>query len=127
MAALRDSNVNVTLTFDMNTLQRNLTINADIYCKDNASNIYWNGTILSRTQIVCFVSFFDHNKTAVNFEVILKVPNISFTDVILSTNFKSLIYLSNILFSILICQKQVKFLFHYQIKPNLNTLQHIYQ
>ena len=93
MANLKTLDLNLTLIFDLNTLQRNLTIGSTIYCRDNSSDIYWSGTVISRTKVKCFISFVHHNKTSLNLDVILKVPTISVNDILLSTNFKTLYYL----------------------------------
>jgi hypothetical protein len=126
MAALENSNVNLTMNFDLNTLNRNISIGSTIYCKDNISNVYWQGLVISRTQLLCFISFNHHNISMLNLEAVLKVPSIQSEDVKLSTNFKPLFYLSNS-FPFNILQKRAMSVFHWKIKQDLNTLRLICQ
>eukprot|EP01080_Neovahlkampfia_damariscottae_P003710 gene3710-6599_t len=92
-AALTDSNVNLTVTVDKNTFNRDLSIESEIYCRDNSSH-RWIGILISRTQVNCFIPYIDHNSTIANIEVVLSVPSYSSNDIILTQNSIPLTYLS---------------------------------
>jgi hypothetical protein len=106
-ASLKNQDVNLTITFDLNTLGKNITIGSSVYCRDNASNS-WPGTILSRTKLNCIIKYDQHNSTLQQFQVVLKTPSYSSQDIVLSLNYKPLYYLTagNISFS---SPNQVKF------------------
>jgi hypothetical protein len=92
-ASLTNQNVNLTITFDLNTLGKNISIGSSVYCKDNASNS-WLGTILSRTQLNCIIKYNEHNSTLQQLQVVMKTPSYSSKDIVLSLNYKPLYYLT---------------------------------
>jgi hypothetical protein len=90
--------VNLTVSFDLNTLGMNISIDFTVYCKDNSSNT-WVGKIISRTELFCFINYSQHNSTLQNIQVVLKTPSYSSQDILLSLNYKPLYYLTQGLIS----------------------------
>jgi uncharacterized protein involved in tolerance to divalent cations len=84
--------VNLTLTFDKNTLKRNLTANSKIYCKDKSSR-KWEGSVVSATKFNCIIKYTDHNTTTLDLQIVLEIPSITSNDILLSQNFATFYFL----------------------------------
>jgi hypothetical protein len=83
LASKTASNTSIMFTFDLPTLRTNLS-NYELYCRSNHSIDSYPATILSAT--TCSCTFPDVGKNIIYLQVFLKVPQITSTEIVLSTN-----------------------------------------